>query len=93
MQDDRLLFDFGIINFISFKRGHEIIGIDNLSRGTLRNLQEACGDKFDDLIFIKADLTIFDEKWVKNFYKSDIVIHLADVVAGIGMFLIMNHMF
>tara|TARA_A100001388_G_scaffold218593_1_gene169157 strand:- start:69 stop:1067 length:999 start_codon:yes stop_codon:yes gene_type:complete len=66
------------------KEGHEIIGIDNLSRGKLRNLQEACGDKFDDLIFIKADLTIFDEKWVKNFYESDIVIHLADVVAGIG---------
>ena len=66
------------------KEGHEIIGIDNLSRGTLRNLQEACGNNFDDLIFIKADLTIFDEQWVKNFYKSDIVIHLADVVAGIG---------
>ena len=64
--------------------GHKIIGIDNLSRGKLSNLKEACGDKFDDLIFIKADLTIFDEKWVKYFYQSNVVIHLADIVAGIG---------
>ena len=65
-------------------KGHEIIGIDNLSRGKLCNLKQACGDKYDDLIFINADLTIFDEKWVKNLYKSDVVIHLADIVGGIG---------
>ena len=65
-------------------KGHEVIGIDNLSRGKLRNLKEACGDKFDDLTFINSDLTIFDEKWSEFFFKSDIVIHLADVVAGIG---------
>ena len=64
--------------------GHKIIGIDNLSRGKLCNLKEACGDKYDDLIFINADLTIFDEKWVKNLNKSDVVIHLADIVGGIG---------
>ena len=65
-------------------KGHEIIGIDNLSRGKICNLKEACGDKFDDLIFINADLTIFDKKWVANFLGCDVVIHLADVVAGIG---------
>ena len=65
-------------------KGHQIIGIDNLSRGKLSNLKEACGDKYHDLFFINADLTIYDEEWVKNFDKSDVVIHLADVVAGIS---------
>ena len=53
-------------------KGHEVIGIDNLSRGKLSNLKEACGDKFDDLTFINSDLTIFDEKWSEFFFKSDI---------------------
>ncbi len=66
------------------KDGHEIIGIDNLSRGKLSNLQEACGNLFKDINFIKADLTIFDEHWAGQFQNCDLIIHLADIVAGIG---------
>ena len=73
-----------LLNLYPKNKGNKVIGIDNLSRGKLCNLKEACKDLYNDLIFINADLTIFDEKWVKNFYKSDIVIHLADVVAGIS---------
>ena len=66
------------------RNGHNIIGIDNLSRGSLSNLKQACGTNFNDLKFIKADLTIFDRLWTDEFKKCDIIIHLADVVAGIG---------
>jgi len=64
--------------------GNQIIGIDNLSRGKIYNLKDACGDNFKDLDFINSDLTIFSEKWVNKFKKCDLIIHLADVVAGIG---------
>ena len=29
-------------------KGHEVIGIDNLSRGKLSNLKEACSENFMD---------------------------------------------
>jgi len=64
--------------------GNKIIGIDNLSRGKLSNLKESCGNKYEDLTFVDSDLTIFNIKWAKHFYECDILIHLADVVAGIG---------
>ncbi len=66
------------------KEGHNIIGIDNLSRGKITNLKQACGSYFEDLKFIKADLTDFDKSWVDAFNNCDLIIHLADVVAGIG---------
>lgn len=66
------------------KQGNQIIGIDNLSRGKISHLREACGEFFNELIFIESDLTVFDEIWASHFYKCDIVIHLADIVAGIG---------
>tara|TARA_Y100001978_G_C23699203_1_gene439685 strand:+ start:440 stop:1432 length:993 start_codon:yes stop_codon:yes gene_type:complete len=64
--------------------GNRVIGIDNLSRGKIIHLQQACGDLFKDLKFIEADLTNFDDIWVNEFDNCDLVIHLADVVAGIG---------
>ena len=66
------------------KDGNKIIGIDNLSRGKLSNLKEACGDNFDDLVFLNENLTLFDYAWANYFKDIDIVIHLADIVAGIG---------
>ena len=65
-------------------KGHNIIGIDNLSRGKISNLKEACGTYFKDLKFIRADLTNFDKLWADEFDNCDLIIHLADVVAGIG---------
>lgn len=66
------------------KEEDQIIGIDNLSRGSIKNLKEACIKNKKKFEFIKADLSIYEESWVKNFQNVDIVIHLADIVAGIG---------
>ena len=63
--------------------GHKIVGIDNLSRGKIINLKEACGTFWEDLKFIEADLSNFDQSWVNELRNCDLIIHLADVVAGI----------
>ena len=73
-----------LLDLFSKKDGNSIIGIDNLSRGKLSNLEEACGNKFSELVFINDDLSSFNDSWAKYFKNLDIVIHLADIVAGIG---------
>ena len=40
-----------------FRTTIQIIGIDNLYRGKIKQLKEACGDLWGDLKFIEADLT------------------------------------
>ena len=76
-----------LLDLFSKKDGNSIIGIDNLSRGKLSNLEEACGYKFSELVFINDDLSSFNDSWAKYFKNLDIVIHLAD------MFFLMNHMY
>ena len=49
-----------LLDLFSKKDGNSIIGIDNLSRGKLSNLEEACGNKFSDLVFINDDLSSFN---------------------------------
>tara|TARA_Y100001933_G_C18984111_1_gene557804 strand:+ start:1199 stop:2197 length:999 start_codon:yes stop_codon:yes gene_type:complete len=73
-----------LLNLYPKRNGNSIIGIDNLSRGKLSNLIESCEDSFDDLNFINEDLTSFDYSWANYFKDLDLVIHLADIVAGIG---------
>ena len=73
-----------LLNLFPKKDGNRITGIDNLSRGKLSNLREASGKNFDDLVFINDDLSFFNDSWAKYFKDQDIVIHLADIVAGIG---------
>ena len=73
-----------LINLFQKNKGNRIIGIDNLSRGKFSNLSEACGNSIEDLIFVNKDLSIFDYSWANYFNDLDIVIHLADIVAGIG---------
>ena len=63
--------------------GHEIIGIDNLSRGKLSNLRESTGEFLNHLIFVKSDLSNYENNWVSHFKNCDLIIHLADIVAGI----------
>ena len=63
---------------------HTIIGIDDFSRGTLANLKEACGHSFERLTLIEKDLSIYSSSWASCFENADIIIHLADIVAGIG---------
>ncbi len=66
------------------EQGNEILGIDNLSRGKISNLKDACGALYNDLRFIEADLTVYDLLWAYEFQNCDLIIHLADIVAGIG---------
>ncbi len=73
-----------ILEKYTISNENEIIGIDNLSRGKLSNLKQACGEKFKYLNFLNSDLTEFDSEWVDSLKNADIVVHLADIVAGIG---------
>jgi GDP-D-mannose 3', 5'-epimerase len=63
--------------------GFRVIGIDNLWRGSLKNLQYTCGKNFKNLEFYECDLAATGE-WTQLLNGVDCVIHLADIVAGIG---------
>ena len=71
-----------LLDLFPKENGNKIIGIDNLSRGKISNLKEACGANFNDLNFINGDLSLFNYSWASYFQDLDIVIHLADIVAG-----------
>jgi nucleoside-diphosphate-sugar epimerase len=62
-------------------RGDSVIGVDNLYRGKLENLNEAIECK--NFRYIHADLSC-DLSWAQELSKDDVIIHLADIVAGIG---------
>lgn len=64
--------------------GHEISVIDNLWRGDLNNLKGISG--FDENNFYNIDLSKTEsaEQVQAIFSNCDCVIHLADIVAGIG---------
>lgn len=63
--------------------GHHVIGIDNLWRGNLDNLQYTNVLGHPNFEFSLADLSNVDE-WRLHFKNADCVYHLADIVAGIG---------
>ncbi|MFC3712437.1 NAD-dependent epimerase/dehydratase family protein [Sphingoaurantiacus capsulatus] len=63
--------------------GHDVVAIDNLWRGSLDNLRATCGDNFDKLAFLNADLSAISD-WAEALRDADCVYHLADIVAGIG---------
>jgi len=67
------------------KRGNKVVVVDNLWRGCLKNLTDSRGKPMIDLKkeFYKLDLR---KDGVLNKIRQhiDIVIHLADIVAGIG---------
>lgn len=60
--------------------GFTVVGIDSLSRGNIENIAAIIEDPH--FKFIKADLKENDF-WAKDMKSDDILIHLADVVAGI----------
>lgn len=61
--------------------GFDVIGVDNFWRGRFENLLPMSNrDNFD---FRLSDLR-FDDSWSEDITKDDIIIHVADVVAGIG---------
>lgn len=61
--------------------GYNIVAVDNLSRGSLENIAPLLENKL--FKFIYADISS-DLDWANNLTDSDIIIHLADVVGGIG---------
>lgn len=65
------------------REGFEVIGIDNYWRGSIDNLKYTCGNSFHKLTIIEDDLSKIGQ-WSDSFKGLDCVIHLADIVAGIG---------
>lgn len=61
--------------------GHCVIGVDNLWRGSLKNLSNIIDKK--NFTFRYADL-ISDNDWYRDLKPDDVLIHVADIVAGIG---------
>jgi GDP-D-mannose 3', 5'-epimerase len=61
--------------------GFSVVGIDNLWRGTKENLADIIAQR--DFAFYHADLTC-DREWYRDMRSEDILIHIADIVAGIG---------
>jgi nucleoside-diphosphate-sugar epimerase len=59
----------------------EVIGIDNLWRGTRDNIADLL--PHPRFAFRHADL-ISDRDWYRDMGSGDIVIHMADIVAGVG---------
>ena len=62
-------------------KGLEVIGVDNLSRGIVDNISKIISK--DNFTFFEEDIK-FSKEWFKDISKDDVVIHLADVVAGIS---------
>jgi GDP-D-mannose 3', 5'-epimerase len=62
-------------------RGYDVVGVDSFWRGTLENITELRADS--RFTFRHADL-VSDEDWHRDMGPTDALIHIADIVAGIG---------
>lgn len=61
--------------------GRRVIGVDNLWRGNGRNLEALLA--YPEYEFRHADI-ISDFDWFRDLADDDVIIHTADIVAGIG---------
>ena len=61
--------------------GVSVIGVDNLWRGTKRNIADLMGKQ--NFSFRHADI-ISDRDWHRDMDAQSTLIHIADIVAGIG---------
>jgi len=61
--------------------GKAVVGIDNLWRGTKENVADLLTSELFE--FRHADL-IADEDWWSDMTPADSIVHIADIVAGIG---------
>ena len=61
--------------------GISVIGVDNLWRGTKENISDILAHK--NFTFRHADL-ISDHDWYCDMTENDYLVHIADIVAGIG---------
>lgn len=60
---------------------YEVVGIDNLSRGSLENIASFLEHK--RFKFIYSDISS-ELDWANSLTDNDVIIHLADIVGGIG---------
>ena len=60
--------------------GHEVVGVDNFWRGTRRNLESL--ETHHGFSFRHADI-IADQYWFTDMGPDSVLIHTADIVAGI----------
>lgn len=61
--------------------GYEVIGVDNLWRGNRSNLREL--KSYRNFDFRHADI-ISDQDWFQDIDHDSVLLHTADIVAGIG---------
>lgn len=61
--------------------GHKVVGIDNLWRGTSRNLDALKAHQSFE--YRHADIAA-DRNWAFDIGNDDTIVHTADIVAGIG---------
>ena len=64
------------------KKGHDVIVLDNLWRGSLKNIEDLINES-SSFEFIHADLSLPGD-WQSCLSETDCIFHLADIVAGIG---------
>ena len=88
MRNESKIFVTGVAGMIGsnlarkiLQSGHIVVGIDNLWRGTLDNISDLV--EHDNFSFRKADI-ISDTDWFSDMNHEDTIIHVADIVAGIG---------
>ena len=62
-------------------QGHAVVGIDNLWRGTKANIADLL--THPGFSFRHADI-VADQDWYRDLGAQDALIHIADIVAGIG---------
>lgn len=61
--------------------GYTVVGVDNLWRGTKANISDVLESQ--SFSFRHADIST-DRDWYKDLNRDDILIHIADIVGGIG---------
>ena len=61
--------------------GFNVVGVDNYWRGRFENLLPMSNK--ENFEFRLSDLR-FDDSWSEDMMKDDVIIHVADIVAGIG---------
>ena len=65
----------------ALSKGYKVVGIDNLSRGKYENLAPFLEN--GNFAFMHSDISS-DFEWANSISDSDIIVHLADIVGGIG---------
>lgn len=61
--------------------GYKVVGVDNLSRGTLENIKLLLDNKL--FKFLYSDVSS-DLGWANDLTEVDVIVHLADIVGGIS---------